>query len=186
MGSVIRELIVVEGQHDISAVKRAVEAELVATGGFALGPDTVARIRRAARHGGVIVLTDPDAAGEQIRSRVAALAEGCRHAWIPREACTRRGDGDIGVENASPDAIRAALASARSRVGAARTEFVTADLWRAGLDGAPGARERRSVVGARLGIGYGNARQLLARLNHYDVSRAEFEAACAEPVSAEP
>lgn len=174
----IRELIVVEGHHDISAVKRAVEAEVLATGGFALGPDVVARIRRAEAHNGVIVLTDPDVAGESIRRRVAAIATTCRHARIPRDACLR--GGDVGVEHASPEAVREALSAARPTFRQARTEFTAADLWRTGLEGAPDARARRTRLGDRLGIGYGNARQLLARLNHADITRAEFEAACAD------
>jgi len=41
------------------------------------------------------------------------------------------------------------------------------------------AAERRSFVGAELGIGYGNAKQFLRRLNGYGVTRDEWNAALA-------
>ncbi|MCB9676427.1 MAG: ribonuclease M5 [Alphaproteobacteria bacterium] len=169
----IRELIVVEGFHDISAVRQAVQAELIATNGFALGPDTLTTIRRAHATCGVIVLTDPDPAGEQIRRRVEDAVGPCKHAWISREDCLR--GSDIGVENAPPEAIRDALARARATVGDVRREFGVGDLWRHGLLGVPDARDRRVRLGAALGLGYGNARQLLKRLNHLGVTRDELE-----------
>ena len=36
---------------------------------------------------------------------------------------------------------------------------------------------RRDELGKILGIGYGNAKQFLSRLNNYGVSREEFEQA---------
>ena len=177
----IAEIVVVEGVHDAVAVARAVRAEVVVTGGFALGPDAVARIRRGARVRGVVVLTDPDSAGEQIRRRVDALVPDCRHAWIAREHCTS-GRGRVGVEYAGPEAIRAALAGARSArrpEGPAGDTFTVADLLRHGLADGPGALARRAAVGRALGLGYGNGRQLLRRLNAYAVTRGEFDAAVA-------
>lgn len=171
----IYEIVVVEGKSDAVAVRRAVRAEIICTGGFSLDADTKARIKSASARRGLVVLTDPDAAGEQIRRRVSALASACKHAFVPREDCLL--DGDIGVENASPEAIRKALLRARAETGQPRSEFSIRDLVRWGLEGAPLARERRDRLGAALGLGYGNAKSLLSRLNHYGVSREEFEAA---------
>lgn len=171
----IGELIVVEGFHDISAVRQAVDAHVVATHGFALPPHVLTTIATAHATTGVIVLTDPDPAGEQIRKRVEAHIGPCKHAWVAREDCTR--GTDIGIENAAPDVIRAALASARATQTERRIEFTPQDLWVNGLHGVAEARERRTRLGAALGLGYGNARQLLRRLNHLGVSRRDFERA---------
>ncbi|MBX2800642.1 MAG: ribonuclease M5 [Myxococcales bacterium] len=171
----IREIIVVEGIHDASAVHRAVQAEVLCTGGFMISVDTVQRIKRAAAHAGIIVLTDPDTAGEQIRRRVSALAPGCKHAHLPLRDCLR--DADIGVEHAGPEAIRLALSQARASHTTAPPRFTTADLHHYRLVGSSGAQLRRRAVGRRLGIGYANAKQLLRRLNHYGVLREELEEA---------
>ena len=55
-----------------------------------------------------------------------------------------------------------------------------ADVFQAGLNGRPDAAERRAAVGAILGIGYGNAKQFLKRLNHYGVTREEWNKAVEE------
>ncbi|MEL6344455.1 MAG: ribonuclease M5 [Myxococcota bacterium] len=175
----IREVIVVEGKSDVSAVRRAVDAEIVCTNGFSLDPRAITRIRAAQRRCGVIILTDPDTAGEQIRRRLVSLiGDRCKHARLQQADCTRP-DGNIGVENASPDAIRDALERARPEKIPPRRQFKNVDLVRHGLTGTKNASHRRARLGELLGIGDNNARQLLRRLNHYDISRDEFDAAVA-------
>ena len=61
---------------------------------------------------GVIIFTDPDFAGEKIRKKIVAEVPGCKHAFLPREEAKK--DGDIGIENASPESIIAALNKVRT------------------------------------------------------------------------
>ena len=37
------------------------------------------------------------------------------------------------------------------------------------------SKQRRILLGKKLGIGYGNAKQFLGRLNHYGITREQFE-----------
>lgn len=171
----IREIIVVEGRDDVTAVKAAVEAEVIAVHGFGISQETIRRIQRAQADRGVIVLTDPDFAGETIRRRIESFCPGVRHAYIMREEGTKK--NDVGVENADGDAIRRALASAHATTTQTRTEFTTGDLLDHGLMGCPDSKSRRQTLGRVLGIGYGSAGVLLARLNNYNISRADFTAA---------
>lgn len=171
----IREIIVVEGKKDIAAVKRAVEAECLSTGGYGLSDYSLKKIEIASRRNGIIVLTDPDSAGERIRKVLSARFPAAKHAFIPREAATA--EGDIGVERALPEAIRAALAKARCQECPARQEFTLQDIQRAGLTGNADAAGRRAALGEALGIGYSNAKTFLRRLNSYGVTREEFLAA---------
>lgn len=172
----IEQLVVVEGAHDISAVRQAVEAEVVATNGHALDGGALAVVRRAREGRGVILLLDPDHAGQVIRRKLEALVGPCLHAHVPRAACTRP-DGNVGIENASPEAIRAALAAVRVPVAdVPRGGFTIRDLLDRGLTG-PGSRTRREGVADALSLGHCNARQLLRRLNHLGVSADELDAA---------
>ena len=107
----IKEVIVVEGRDDITAVKQAVDAELIAVGGFGINAKVIERIKEAQKRKGVIVLTDPDFAGEKIRSIISKRVKGIKHAYIAQEDGIK-GD-DIGVENASPEVIREALERAK-------------------------------------------------------------------------
>lgn len=169
----IKEIIVVEGKDDVSAIKRAVEAEMIITGGFALPPSVIRRIETAAKKRGVIIFTDPDFAGEKIRKTIAAKVPGCKHAFLPKEEAMK--DGDIGIENASPQSIIAALDKVRSESIEKRSEFTQRDLIENGLIAYENSAEKRNELGKILGIGYGNAKQFLNRLNHYGVTREEFD-----------
>ncbi len=55
----IKEIIVVEGKSDISAVKRAVDAEVIATSGLGLNEKIISVIKKASQNRGIIILTDP-------------------------------------------------------------------------------------------------------------------------------
>lgn len=51
------------------------------------------------------------------------------------------------------------------------------DLWKAGLMGSENASCKRAALGASLGIGFGNGKQFLKRLNHFGVTKEEWESA---------
>lgn len=174
----IKEVIVVEGRDDESAVKKAVDAEIIKTNGYGFPKNLMDRIKAANERRGVIVLTDPDYAGEKIRKLISEAVPNCKHAFLPKDKALK--DGDIGIENAKPEDILEALKRARVESVDSREEFTKYDLIKHGLTGANAASERRDVLGRILGIGYCNAKQLLKRLNNYDISREEFEKAIEE------
>ncbi|OQY30986.1 MAG: ribonuclease M5 [Spirochaetaceae bacterium 4572_59] len=171
----IQELIVVEGVDDVAAVKKAVQAEVLPVHGFAVRSGvTLDKIRFASERVGVIVLTDPDYAGRQIRKTIEKAVPNVKHAYISRKEGTR-GD-NIGVENATSEVIRAALEKARFKLVEERQEFSLQDMGYYGLSADAGSRALRQKVGDRLRIGYGNTKQFLTRLNHYNITREELEA----------
>lgn len=175
----IREVVVVEGKSDVNAVRRAVGADCLMTRGFTLDRHALADLAAAYERRGLIILTDPDSAGERIRRYLAARFPNAKHAFVPREDATADWNGglDVGVENAAPAAIRSALQKARACHARGADTFSAADLLAAGLSGASNAAGRRARLGAALGLGFANAKVFLRRLNHYGVSRDEFNAA---------
>jgi len=169
----IKEIIVVEGKDDTAAIKRAVEAETIETGGSAIGDAVLRRIELAAERRGVIIFTDPDHAGERIRKIVASRVPGCKHAFLPQEEAVLK--GDIGVENASPEAIRRALAAVRTEASPEGDGEITwSDLMDAGLIVHPDAAGRRLAMGKLLGIGYANGKQFHKRCTAFRITREEF------------
>ena len=114
----IKEVIVVEGKDDTAAVKAAVDAETIETHGFGMSDSMWTKIDAAYRSCGIIVLTDPDFAGEQIRKKILARYPDAGQAYLPQKDALKK--GDIGVENAKPEAIREALSKARYTGGAER------------------------------------------------------------------
>jgi len=177
---VIKEVIIVEGKMDVRAVRRAVEADCIITDGFRLRSAAIKNIRAAYEKRGIIVLTDPDTVGERIRARLTELFPRARHAFIPVEDATNLSDGDIGIEQASPDAIRAALEKVRTPMDAPAEIFSMADMMAHGLTGTEDAAARRARLGRVLGLGFANAKTFLRRLNTYGITCEEFMSAIEE------
>ena len=171
----IKEVIVVEGRDDITAVKSAMDVEVIATGGFGYNKKLLETIKNIADRNGIIILTDPDYMGEQIRRDLASKIKNCKHAFLPQGKALRK--DNIGVENASPEDIREAIKKARPESIDREAVFVKEELLALGLIGGSGSRERRDRLGDILGIGYSNGKQLLNRLNNFGISRDEFEKA---------
>lgn len=170
-----KELIVVEGKNDASAVHKAFpQADVMITHGWGLTSAQIQALQTANQRRGVIILTDPDHAGEMIRRRLSALLPGCRHAFIPREKAIK--NGKIGVEAASAEDLSQALALVRSQEPRSPV-FNFQDLTVNGLSGSPDAEKRRKCLGAMLSIGYANSKTFLWRLNALGVTRAEFNQA---------
>ncbi|MBP1890258.1 ribonuclease M5 [Clostridium moniliforme] len=169
---VIKEVIVVEGRDDIDAVKKAVDAELIAVGGFGINRKVIDRIKEAQKRKGVIVLTDPDFAGEKIRSIIRKRVKGIKHAYIAQEDGLK--DGDIGVENACPEVIIRALEGAKVTLEEKTAIYGMEDMFFFKLTADSKAKERRMALGKELGIGYGNAKQMVSRLNNYGIDKDEF------------
>ncbi|MDF2837470.1 MAG: primase/topoisomerase like protein [Paenibacillus sp.] len=168
-----------EGKDDTAAIKRAVEADTIETNGSAIGDDVLRRIALANERRGIIIFTDPDHAGERIRKIVARHAPGCKHAFLPQEKAYYK--GDIGIENASPEAIRQALAELRTEsVDTGAGEIAWEDLMEAGLIVHQDAARRRLVMGKLLGIGYANGKQFYKRCTSFRISKDEFAAALRE------
>ena len=147
----LKEVIVVEGKDDEAAIKRALDAEIIVTHGYGISQKTYKRIQEAYERCGIVIFTDPDYAGENIRKKLKAKFPNAKHAFISKEAGTK--DDDIGVENASPEKIIAALKKARTETGDARQIFSMSDMMEAGLCGADNSADLRNHIGEILGTG---------------------------------
>lgn len=168
----IKEIIVVEGKDDIAAVKSAVDAEVIATGGFGYNRKFIENLKLIAEKRGIIILTDPDHAGENIRKELSRHIKNCKHAFLPQGKAFKK--GDIGVENATREDIMEAIKKARPVIADKRQEFSKEDLIREGLVGGPNSKEKREKLGDLLGIGYCNGKPFLNRLNNFGITRDEF------------
>ena len=154
----IKETIVVEGRDDTTAVKRSVDALTIETHGYGIRPETWELIAQAYEKTGIIVFTDPDHAGEQIRRRIIERFPNAKEAFLDKESAEK--DGDIGIENASPEDIESTLAKAQAaKADAEETAFT----------------ERRRAVGMRLGVGFANSKTFLARLNKFGIKREQID-----------
>lgn len=174
----IKEAIVVEGRDDTAVLKQVTDALIIETHGFGIAKTTWELLEKAYQEKGLIILTDPDFSGEEIRKRLVKAFPESKHAYMPRKKAIKK--GDIGIENSTPEDVKHVLQKVCTVQAHATDEFVLADLDKAGLIGTKEAKELREKVGAILGIGYGNGNAMLKKLNSFGISREDFEKAVIE------
>lgn len=174
----IREAIVVEGRDDTQAVLRAVNAMTIETHGFGISEDTWKELERAYERQGLIIFTDPDYAGKQIRKRISGRFPAAKQAYISQTRATKK--NDIGIENATPEDIREALKrvteshSVISETDDDTKPYTMQELYLSGLIGKEDSKKARERLSEALGLGYGNAKHLLKELNFASVDRTVF------------
>lgn len=165
----------VEGRDDEAAVHRAVDALTIATHGYGIRPGTIELIKKAYKEQGIILFTDPDHAGREIRRRLTRLFPEAGQAYLTAEEAGK--NGDIGIENADAASIRRALDAAGAATKTSPACYTVQDLWDLGLTGDPMARARRTALGKALGIGDGNAAAFLKKLNGFGITREALQQA---------
>ena len=106
--------IIVEGRYDKSALMGFLDANIITTGGFSIfnNKEKQALIRRIAERG-IIVLTDSDGGGKQIRKFLCGIipSDKIHNLYIPKiegkESRKRKpsADGTLGVEGMDKETI---------------------------------------------------------------------------------
>ncbi|MCI6990913.1 MAG: DUF4093 domain-containing protein [Clostridiales bacterium] len=164
----IKEAIVVEGRYDKNTLSQLVDGVIVETTGFGIyhNKDLLALLRRLGEKQGLIVLTDSDGAGFQIRSylKSALPPHQVKHAYIPdRPGKERRKrqpgkEGKLGVEGMSQQVLEQVLRQAGATIlgesprHARSASLTKADLYACGLAGGQGSRERRERLLKKLDL----------------------------------
>lgn len=161
-------VLVVEGKYDAARLARLTDAMILLTDGFAIFSDKKRQrlLKELARQSGLILLTDSDKAGFQIRTYLTNLvgAEHVVQAYVPalpgkeRRKAAPGKEGLLGVEGVPDEVVlrslRDALGPEASQEAPARTgrAITYADLYDWGLSGTAGAAQRKYRLLAALGL----------------------------------
>ena len=176
----VKEVIVVEGRYDQNTLRQVVNADVLCTDGFAIFRDSErqALLRRLAEKRGLIVLTDPDGAGEVIRGFLSGIVppDRVKHAFIPdipgkeRRKSSPTKEGKLGVEGMQPEALLRALKAAGATLddepAPPDAGITPAELYALGLTGGAGSAEKRRKLQRALDLPERmSTKQLLTALN---------------------
>ena len=153
----IKEAIVVEGNYDKIKLSQLVDTTIIVTDGFMIfkNRDIMKMISALADKCGVIVFTDSDRAGFQIRNHIKNVLNGknIKHAYIPDiKGKEKRKDkpskeGFLGVEGISDDIILEALKECVTQIENNNGEKISkSDLCSAGLSGGKDSHQRRTLL----------------------------------------
>lgn len=175
----LKEALVVEGKYDQMKLTPLVDGLILRTDGFRLFRDRekCALLKKLADTVGLIVLTDSDVAGFQIRNYIKSVVggdHGVRHLYIPQvEGKERRKrnpskEGTLGVEGMTEEVLRELLATvSEGEVAQSRRRAITKlDFYEDGLSGKPESALRRKALLQLLDLPpYLSANALLELLN---------------------
>ena len=163
----VKEVIVVEGRYDKNTLSQVVDAVIIETSGFGIFNDAQKQklLRTMAQARGLVVLTDSDGAGFVIRNFIKGCVDpACvKHAYIPdvygkeRRKAAQSKEGKLGVEGMRPQVILDALIRAGATVderpaAESAARITKADMYKCGLSGGTGSREKRAALIKRLDL----------------------------------
>ena len=165
----IKEIIVVEGRDDTNRVKEAVDCDTFETNGSAITKKKIDRLKYLAKTRGIIVLTDPDYAGKRIRSIIEKNIPEAKHAYISNKKAVDN-KGKIGIEAAKKEDIVDALKNHYTPMTEIKNDITNAMIIDLGLVGEATSKVLREQLCEELNFEYTNAKQLLNKLNMYNIS----------------
>ena len=168
----IHEIIVVEGRHDTQQLKRYFDCETIETGGSSIDDKVIEQVRYAASTWGVIVFTDPDTPGNQIRHIINQHVPNCKNAFVDKHHA--RTEKKVGIEHADKDTLWNALQNIVTITDVPKGSLTMSDLLELGLSGQTNSAELRRKVGEYYHVGDGNAKTMLARLNCLAITKEEL------------
>jgi len=174
----INKVIVVEGRDDTANLKRYFDCDTYETGGSSIDEKDIERLKKLHEKRGIVVFTDPDFQGERIRKIIMQAIPTAEHAFLNRAEARPKGKGSLGVEHAKFDDLQKALTGVlggKNLLTENLSALTQMDLLKFGLVMGVASRRRREFLCEQLRIGYANGKQLLKRLNMFDISFEEVE-----------
>ena len=162
----LNAVLVVEGKEDASYLSNYIESEIVVVNGYEMSESTINYLKGKA----VIVLSDPDEAGKQIRKTLNEKLDNVINVEIDITKCIRGIKN--GVAECSIDEIMVKLQPYSVKNPAKLQQIQNSDLYNLGL--VNGDLGLRNFVCEKLNLGKCNGKTLLKRLNANNISLEEL------------
>lgn len=165
----INEVIIVEGKTDTQVLKSFLDVDTIETGGSGLNQKTLEYIKTTSLTRDIIVMTDPDFPGKQIRDKISKVIPHCKHAFVNKKDAIKH--HKVGIAEATQDAILEALENvvtfSPDSESITWAEFIQLDII--------GDKKRREEVYDHFHLGYGNVKTLFKRLNLVGITAQQIQ-----------
>lgn len=169
----IKEIIVVEGKSDICFLSSFLNADFYQVNGSSVCDEDIDFLEKACSKRGVIILTDPDYPGLQIRNYILRKIPNSKQAYIRKEVSIKH--HKVGVAESTKEEITHALENVVTYRKKLTNNYTYCDLYSFGLTGTQDSRLKRKYLCEKLNIGYSNAKELLLKLNSLDINLSKIE-----------
>ena len=152
--------LVVEGKEDASYLSNYIASEIIVTNGYELDSSLISYLKDKE----VIVMTDPDEAGQQIRNRLNGMLNKVHNVEVDIKQCIRGKKN--GVAECQIDEILCKLALFFDSNPENHAEITSFDLYELKISENS---QLRAYVSEKLNLGICNNKQLLKRMNNTHV-----------------
>lgn len=186
--------IIVEGRYDKSTLSSIFDARIITTDGFGIfnSKEKRALIKKLAERNGIILLTDSDSGGKQIRSFLSGFLPKDKlfHLYIPKvegkeaRKKTASKSGLLGVEGMTREVLINVLqpfsvceAGEKNSASLCEREITKLDFFGDGLSGSDGASERREILAAHFGLPEDMSANAILQAINLVVGYAEYKTA---------
>ena len=151
----LSRILVVEGKEDASYLSNYIDSEIVVVNGYELSEATISYLKDKP----VILLMDPDKAGEEIRNKLNSMLKDVVNVSIDIKKCNRGTKN--GVAECEIDEVLGKLSEFCEDFAAKHADFSTADLYELGLSSD---KNMRKFVCEKLNLGNCNFKTMQKRL----------------------
>lgn len=168
----IKEVIIVEGKHDLAKIQACIDADVLITNGTHVSKEFLEECKRINEERGIVIFTDPDSPGEMIRTKIIEAVGTAKHASLTTKQS--RNKRKVGIEHASCEDIIEALQNVVT-FEEGRTTLTNQEFFELGLSGQPNSQELRDILSEALGIPVTNAKRCFKYLNMMGIDKEEVE-----------
>ena len=132
----LNRILVVEGKEDASYLSNYIDSEIVVVNGYELSKATISYLKDKP----VILLLDPDLAGEEIRKKLNLALNDVINVSVDIKKCTKGVKN--GIAECEIDEVLGKLSEFCGDFSAKRPDFSTSDLYELGIIGNKELRKR--------------------------------------------
>lgn len=169
----IKEVIVVEGKTDYTLLKSFLDVDIIITNGSEVSKDTLDLIKHTNETRGVIILTDPDYPGMQIRNKINSYTKGCKNAFVEKSKAIK--GKKVGIAETRKEDILSALENVVTFTDVLVGDVSYSDLYELGFIGKEESKEKREYISNYFHLGWCNAKNFLKRINMFNISIDEIK-----------
>ena len=172
MKKIIKGVLVVEGKSDVAFLENYIDAEFVITNGSDVPESTIEYLKELAKTKEIIVLTDPDYPGKQIRTKLDKEIPNLKHCFISKERAIAH--GKVGVAEADIEEVLNSLEHLFTNEKDQKGYLTANDMYELGLSGNENSEILREKISKHFHLGHNNSKSLLKKLNTLCISKEDI------------
>ncbi len=170
------KLFVVEGTHDEVFLKSIIPGILtISVGGSQIKKDVIDFLINHQDKFDIILLLDPDHAGEYIRKKLSKILDHPKHIFVEQKDAHSTNRKKIGIEHMDSSLILNLLANEIVQKNQME-KLMLSDLYALGLTGSKDSKLRRSIITNHFHLGHCNSKTLLDRLSWIGLTKEDIKA----------